>query len=93
MRAPIHLKGDAMILGVHNMVESVEHYWTNHISADRDLSLLGLDGILLIPVVFAVFFYPVAMLIGIGSVLLLMLAGYEIVHFSRTHHTHWFWHR
>ena len=93
MRVPIHLKGDAMILGVHNMVESVEHYWTNHLSADRDLSLLGLDGILLIPVVFAVFFYPVAMLIGIGSVLLLMLAGYEVVHFSRTHHTHWFWHR
>ena len=82
-----------MILGLHNMVESVEHYWTNHISADGGLSLLGLDGILLIPVVFAIFFYPVGMLIGIGSVLLLMLLGYEIVHFSRTHHTHWFWHR
>ena len=82
-----------MILGVHNMVESVEHYWTNHISADGGLSLLGLDGILLIPVVFAVFFYPVAMLIAIGSVLLLMLAGYEIVRFSRRHHSHWFWHR
>ena len=82
-----------MILGLHNMVESVEHYWTNHISADGGLSLLGLDGILLIPVVFAVFFYPVAMLIAIGSVLLLMLAGYEIVVFSRRHHSHWFWHR
>ena len=82
-----------MILGFHNMVESVEHYWGDHISADRGMALLGLDGLLLIPVVFAVFFYPVAMLIGIGSVLLLMLAGYEIVHFSRTHHAHWFWHR
>ena len=82
-----------MILGLHNMVESVEHYWKNHISGDGGLSLLGLDGILLIPVLFAVFFYPVVMLIAIGSVLLLLLAGYEIVHFSRTHHTHWFWHR
>jgi len=82
-----------MILGFHNMVESVEHYWQDHISADGGMSLLGLDGLLLIPVIFAVFFYPVAMLIGIGSVLLLMLAGYEIVHFSRTHHAHWFWHR
>ena len=82
-----------MILGLHNMRESVEHYWTNHISADGGLSLLGLDGILLIPVVFAIFFYPMAMLITIGSVLLLMLAGYEVVHFSRTHQHHWFWHR
>ncbi len=82
-----------MILGLHNMVEGVEHYWTDHISADKDLSLLGLDGILLIPVVFAIFFYPMAMLVGIGSVLLLMLAAYEIVRFSRTHQHHWFWHR
>ncbi len=82
-----------MVLGLHNMVESVGQYWQNHISADGDLSLLALDGILLIPVVFAVFFYPMAMLIIIASVLLLMLAGYEVVHFSRTHHAHWFWHR
>ena len=82
-----------MILGLHNMVESVEHYWQNHISADGGLSLLGLDGILLIPVVFAIFFYPVPMLMAIGSVLLLMLAGYEVVHFSRTHHAPWFWPR
>ena len=82
-----------MILGLHNMIESVEHYWKDHVSADGGLSLLGLDGILLIPVVFAVFFYPMAMLIAIGSVLVLMLVAYEIVHFSRTHHTHWFWHR
>lgn len=82
-----------MILGLHNMVESVEHYWSDHISVDGGLSLLGLDGILLIPVVFAVFFYPMAMLMAIGSVLLLTLVGYEIVHFSRTHQAHWFWHR
>ena len=82
-----------MILGLHNMLESVEHYWQEHISADGGLAILGLDGILLIPVVFAVFFYPVPMLIAIGGVLLLMVAGYELVHFARTHHTHWFWHR
>ena len=82
-----------MILGLHNMVESVETYWQNHITADGGLALLGLDGILLIPVAFAMFFYPMAMMIAIGSVLLLMLAGYEVVHFSRTHHAHWFWHR
>ena len=82
-----------MIFGLHNMVESVRDYWTNHISADGGLSLLALDGILLIPVVFFMFFYPVAMLIAIGSVLLLAFVGYEIVHFSRTHSAHWFWHR
>ena len=82
-----------MILGLHNMVESVEEYWQSHTSADGGLSLLGLDGILLIPIVFAVFFYPVAMLIIIASVLLLLLVGYRIVQFSRTHQNHWFWHR
>jgi hypothetical protein len=75
------------------MIESVEHYWQNHISADGGLALVGLDGILLIPIAFAVFFFPIPMLIGIGSVLLLMLGGYELVHFSRTHQSHWFWHR
>jgi hypothetical protein len=82
-----------MILGLHDMVEGVEHYWQDHVSADGGLALLGLDGLLLIPVAFAVFFYPVPMLIGIGAVLLLMLAGYEVVQFSRTHRGHWFWHR
>ena len=82
-----------MILGLHNMVESVEHYWQDHVSADGGLAIVGLDGILLIPVIFAVFFYPMATLIAVGTVLLLMLAGYEIFHFSKTHHTHWFWHR
>ena len=82
-----------MILGLHNMVDGVEHYWNDHISADGGLSLLGLDGILLIPVAFAVFFYPVMMLTAIGAVLALMLAAYEIVRFSRAHQAHWFWHR
>ena len=82
-----------MILGLHNMVESVEHYWQTHISSDGGLAILALDGILLIPVAFAVFFYPKVMLIAVGAVLLLMLAGYEVVHFSRTHRGHWFWHR
>ena len=82
-----------MILGLHNMVESVEEYWQSHTSPDGGWSLLGLDGILLIPIAFAVFFYPVAMLILIASVLVLLLAGYGIVQFSRTHQNHWFWHR
>ena len=82
-----------MIFGFHNMVESVGRYWQTHISSDGGLAILGLDGILLIPIIFAVFFYPMATLIAVGSVLLLVLAGYEIVHFSKTHHTHWFWHR
>lgn len=82
-----------MTVGLHNMVEGVEHIWQKHVAPEGGLSLLALDGILLIPVAFFVFFYPMVMLIAIGSVLLLMLAGYEIVHFSRTHHAHWFWHR
>jgi hypothetical protein len=82
-----------MILGLHNMVESVEQYWEDHISADGGLSIVGLDGILLIPVIFAVFFYPWATMIAVGSVALVCFAIYEIFHFAKTHETHWFFHR
>jgi hypothetical protein len=82
-----------MIFGLHNMVESVGEYWQTHISSEGGLSILGLDGLLLIPIIFAVFFYPMVTLIAVGSVVLLMLAGYKVVHFSRTHRNHWFWHR
>ena len=82
-----------MTLGWHNMIEAVERSWRTHTSSDGGLWIVGLDGLLLVPVLFAVFFYPKVMLLGIGAVMVLMLIAYEVVHFSRTHHAHWFWHR
>ena len=80
-----------MILGVHNMVDALSHYTKEHITADGSLWILGLDGILLIPVIFAVFFYPVAMLIGIGAAMalaVLYLGLLNVVHKHRQHVGH-----
>lgn len=72
-----------MILGLHNMVEGIEHYWQDRSSNDGALWILALDAVLLIPAIFAMFFYPKVALIGIGTLLLLTFAGYEVVHFAR----------
>ncbi len=72
-----------MILGFHDMAEALEGYWRANISSDGGLALVGLNGILLIPIIFAMFFYPVAMLIGIGVALALAVVGYEVIRFSR----------
>ncbi len=77
-----------MILGVHNMVDALSHYTKEHITADGSLWILGLDGILLIPVIFAVFFYPVAMLIGIGSVVALAAIYMVLLHTIQGHRHH-----
>ena len=78
-----------MILGVHNMVDAVAHYSNDHLTTDGALWILGLDAILLIPLMFAVFFYPVAVAIGVGAALLLVgtyvvllraLRGHRVTH-------------
>jgi len=77
-----------MILGVHNLVDAVAHSWKEHVSSDGSdgtLWILGLDGILLIPVIFFVFFFPMAVAIGVGAVAL--IAGVYFV-LLRVLHNH-----
>ena len=66
-----------MILGLHDMTHSVTRYFSDHVTADGGGSLLLLDGILLIPVIFAFFFYPVPMFsaLAVVAVLLVMFVG------------------
>ena len=77
-----------MILGVHNMVDAVSHYTKDHVTGDGSLWILGLDGILLIPVIFAVFFYPMAMLIGVGAALLLAVTYFGLLRVLHGHRHH-----
>lgn len=55
---------------LHDLFHSADHL----ISSDGAWWILGLNGILLIPLIFAVFFYPTEMLTVIGAVLVLMVA-------------------
>lgn len=77
-----------MILGVHNMVDALTHYWDEHLSADGAWWILGLDAILLIPAIFAVFFYPLAVAIGVGAAVALAAVYYVLLRALQKHRVH-----
>lgn len=78
-----------MVVSLREMFRAVFHYWDEHISGDGAWWILALDAVLLIPLMFAVFFYPVAVLIGVGAVLVLTAAaiGLRRAVYAR-HHPH-----
>jgi hypothetical protein len=55
----------------------LRRYWDDRVSYEGGMSLLYMDGLLLIPLAMAAFFYPLEALIGVGAVLLLSVAAYE----------------
>ena len=78
-----------MILGMHNMLDSMSSYWRTRVSSDGALWILMMDALFLIPRVFAVFFYPKPLLAMIAGVLLVSGVLIEGVHVARTHHLGW----
>ena len=59
------------------MIGWLNRYWDERVSYEGGLSLLLMDGLLLIPLIMAAFFYPVEALIAAGVVLLLTFIAYE----------------
>ena len=76
-----------MILGVHNMVDALTHYGDEHLSSDGAWWILGLDAILLIPAIFAVFFFPLAVAIGAGVALVMAGVYYVLLKALQAHRT------
>jgi hypothetical protein len=68
------------------MVNLLRRYWGDLVSYDGGMSLLMMDGLLLIPLIFAAFFYPVQVLFLVGALLVLSVAVYEGVHIWRKRH-------
>jgi hypothetical protein len=66
----------------------LRRYWNDLVSYDGGMSLLLMDGLLLVPLIMAAFFYPIQVLIGVGVVLALAIAAYEGVALWRKHHPH-----
>jgi hypothetical protein len=66
----------------------LRRYWNEMVSYDGGMSLLLMDGLLLVPLIMAAFFYPIQVLIGVGAVLVLTIAAYECVALWRKHHPH-----
>lgn len=55
---------------IHALLHSADHL----VNSDGAWWILALDSILLIPLVFAVFFFPVPVLIGVGAACVLGVA-------------------
>jgi len=71
------------------MIRALLHSADDLISSDGAWWILALDSILLIPLVFAVFFYPMVVLIGVSAAVVLTIAAVvlmRVVH-ARQHHS------
>jgi hypothetical protein len=72
-----------MIVGLHNVVDAVGRYRDEISSSDGGLWILAMDGLLLIPLAMAAFFYPMVALEAILGVAALSVLGMVLV---RAHH-------
>jgi len=61
------------VLGLREMLQGLFHFWDEHISKDGAWWILVLDSVLLIPLIFAAFFYPMAVLAIVGGAAALTL--------------------
>jgi hypothetical protein len=68
------------------VISLFRRYWDDLISVEGGLSLLWMDGLLLIPLIMAAFFYPVEAAIMAAVLLVVSLAGYEGWVLWRKHH-------
>ena len=70
------------------MFTLLRRYWSELVSTDGGMSLLLMDGLLLVPLIMAAFFYPFEVLMAIGAALVLTVAIYEGVVIWRKRHPH-----
>ena len=59
------------------MISLFRRYWNELVSSEGGLSILWMDGLLLIPFIMAAFFYPIEAAIAFGVLLVLTLVAYE----------------
>ena len=72
-----------MIVGFHNFVDAFGRYKDEMLSSDGGLWILAMDGLLLIPLFMAAFFYPIIALEALLAVGVLSVVGMFLV---RAHH-------
>ncbi|HEY5619951.1 MAG TPA: hypothetical protein VIK60_18560 [Vicinamibacterales bacterium] len=71
-------------LGFLTLLRALLAYIRDHVSADGAWWILGLNGTLLIPLIFSVFFYPTEVLIGVGVAFVLTVAALVVNRIVRT---------
>ena len=71
------------------MIRALRHSVGQLFNSDGAWWILALDGILLIPLIFAVFFFPAAVLIGVGTVAVLTATALALMRAMHARqHTH-----
>ena len=70
------------------MIRALLDYMGEHVSGDGAWWILGLNSILLIPLIFSVFFYPKQVLIFVAALLLLTVAVMAVGRRARRRHRH-----
>ena len=71
------------------MLSWLRNLWSERVSYDGGFSLMWMDGLLLIPLIMAAFFYPLEALITAGMLLLVTFLVYEgVVIWKRHRITH-----
>jgi hypothetical protein len=66
----------------------MQRCWQDNVSYEGGLALMWMDGLLLIPLVMAAFFYPVEALIAAAVLLLVSFAVYESCVIWKRRHPH-----
>lgn len=71
------------------MIRALLHSVGDLINSDGAWWILALDGVLFIPLAFAVFFFPIPVLIGVGAALVLTVAALAVMRAVHTYqHRH-----
>ena len=68
------------------MFTLLRRYWSDLVSYDGGMSLLMIDGLLLVPLIMAAFFYPMQVLAFVGAVLIVAIVAFECFALWRKHH-------
>jgi hypothetical protein len=59
------------------MISLLRRYWNELVSYDGGFALVMMDGLLLVPLIMAAFFYPLEVLAAVAVLAVISLAGYE----------------
>ena len=71
------------------MFTLLRRYWSEMVSYDGGMSLVLMDGLLLVPLIMAAFFYPIEVMVGVGVLLVVALVALEgVVLWRKYHHSH-----
>ena len=77
-----------MIVGLRNVVDAVGRYKDDLFNSDGGMWIVALDGLLLIPVILAAFFYPIVALELTLAMVVVSVIGMVLVRAYHRGHLH-----